>query len=91
MTLETRTTIEASDIARIEFECPVYHARTTRELSEQNFVPTRCKGGMCSHVFIAENSAEMAYLQGALDLLGRYSKTDRQSFIMRLELKPLAS
>ena len=90
MTSETRTVIEFADIDRVEFECPKCHTRLTKKLTEQNTVPTRCRGGVCGHVFIADTSSELAYLQAALDLMGRYAKNE-QSFILRLELKPSAS
>jgi hypothetical protein len=88
MTIETRTTIEFSDILRVEFECPKCRARMTKELSDQNIVPLRCRNGMCSQMFLIEGSAEYAYLQGALDLMGRYAKAGQGGFSLRFELKP---
>ncbi len=88
MTTETRITVEFSDIVRVEFECPKCHARTNREVSSNNILPTRCKGGVCGQVFFAEGSSEMTYLQAALDLIGRYAKAKDSAFILRFELKP---
>jgi hypothetical protein len=89
MASEVRTTIELSDIVRVEFECPKCHARTTTAIQEQNFLPSRCKSGFCEQLFFAEDSPEFGYLRGLLDFIGRHSKATNHSYILRFETRPL--
>jgi len=91
MTTETRITVEPADVAGIEFECRTCKARTVRPLSTDNYVPERCKSGLCEAVFFADGSIEYSEVKHALDLIGRYCKATGQPFSLRFELKPSAS
>jgi hypothetical protein len=91
MTVETKVTIEFRDIIAVEFECPKCHTRISRQLTEDNHLPEKCKGGMCQQVFFADSSLEFGSMLNALNLIGRYAKAKDLPFKLRLELSGLTS
>jgi len=88
MTVETRSSIQLSDVVAFEMECEKCHARTIRQLDRIFEVPTRC--GNCSAGWMMTGSAELNMLREFLEQLFQFRKgASNQNFILRLEVSGL--
>lgn len=88
MTVETRSSIELTDIVAFEMECNNCHARTIRPIKPQFDVPNKC--GNCSAGWMMHGSAELNNLREFLTQLQSYIKTaPNQNFVLRFEVSGL--
>ena len=85
MTIETRSTIELSDVVACEFVCNKCKTRTTRLLNADFNPPVMC--GNCQDVWLTEGQ-ESKDLRSFVNLLQRYAAGERP-FTLRLEIKDL--
>ncbi len=85
MTIETKKTVEPSDIGACEFVCRKCRAKTTRLLNADFNLPMAC--GNCQAPWISEGQ-EKHDLEIFLQLLRRYA-SDSRPYVLRLEIKGL--
>lgn len=89
MTVETKTTIELSDIDSVEFECKHCHSVSAWPLSVARRPPARCH---------CENSPQWMVGGGDMDnnitrlieLMRRLSEAQKEPFTMRFAIKSAA-
>ncbi len=75
MTVETRTTIQLSDITEVEMECIRCHTRIIWNPHDvDNFIPFQCK--KCDAPFLGRNSQEHRDLLELFSLINTYSYTE---------------
>lgn len=86
MTIETRSTIELSDVVACEFVCNKCKTKTVRLLNADFNLPGMC--GNCQNTWLTEGQ-ESNDLRIFLNLLQRYAAGPRP-FTLRLEIKDLA-
>jgi hypothetical protein len=86
MTIETRSTIELSDVIACEFVCNKCKTKTVRLLNADFNLPGTC--GNCKNIWLTEGQ-ESNDLRIFLNLLQRYAAGVRP-FTLRLEIKHLA-
>jgi hypothetical protein len=84
MTVETKTTIQLSDILTVEFECAHCHSVTAWPLMVAVNPPTKC---YCGHMtWMAHGSPEYVAIADLVTLLKQFSKTPNPAYIMRFGL-----
>jgi hypothetical protein len=84
MTVETKTTIQASDVVTLEFECAHCHSITSWPLTVAKNPPTRCH---CGHgEWMSYGGAEFAAISDLITLLKQFSKAPNTPYIMRFGL-----
>ena len=84
MTVETKTTIQASDIATVEFECAHCHSITSWPLDVSKNPPQQCH---CGHgVWMAHGGREFVAISDLIALLQQFSKSPNTPYIMRFGL-----
>jgi hypothetical protein len=86
MTIETRSTIELSDVIACEFVCNKCKAKTVRLLNAEFNLPGVC--GNCQNIWLTDGQ-ESNDLRVFLNLLQRYAVGARP-YILRFEIKALA-
>jgi predicted RNA-binding Zn-ribbon protein involved in translation (DUF1610 family) len=83
MTVETRTTIEPSDINAVEFECRGCGAKTIRKLDRKLQMPARC--GNCGDEWFNPNRQEVHEVGIFLEQIAEYG-AGQYPYIMRFQL-----
>ena len=84
MTVETKTTIQASDIITIEFECTHCHSITSTPLNVAQNPPIRCS---CGHEnWMAHGGADYAAITDLITLLKQFGRAPNTPYIMRFGL-----
>lgn len=87
MTAETRITITLSDIKAVEFECAECHVRTTRPVSEDNFIPEMCPANGCQNKnWFAHGSQEHKDLMFLIDVIHQYGQRRNPKYNIRFEV-----
>jgi hypothetical protein len=86
MTVETRRTIELTDIDAIEYECRKCGATTVRLLDESHRIPVAC--GNCATVWTIETSQEHMDLMRFVSLLRYFPKSTANAHVrIKLEVR----
>jgi hypothetical protein len=85
MTIETKTTIQPSDITTVEFECAECHSMISWPLAVAKNPPLKCH---CSDQpwLVVGNDTHKAIVD-LIALLQRFSKAEFKTFHLRLGLK----
>jgi len=85
MTIETKTTIQLSDLINIEFECRACGATTSWPIGVAKNPPTSCR---CrDEQWMPIGGQVYRDISALIDLVQRLSNTDGEKFVMRLRLK----
>jgi hypothetical protein len=85
MTVETRTTIEPSDITAIEFECVKCHHRTVRSLKDWRNDPAAC--GNCGSVWSISSEGNVKMAKELVSLIRYFAELrEGHPFVVRLEI-----
>ncbi len=83
MTVETRTTIQLSDIKEIEVECIACHTRITWSVRNGNhFIPLKCE--KCNESFLVKESPDYRDLSALLSSIIKFSYPG--TYILRFAL-----
>ena len=85
MTVETRTTIEFSDIKSIEFECANCHTKTAVPIDKFKQPPISCHGCDSQQWFIP-GSKDLSDLMQMVGSMGRFSGIGKVLFTMRFDI-----
>ncbi len=85
MTIETRTTLELSDIRSVEFECANCHVKTTVPIDKFKQPPISCHGCESEQWFVP-GSKDLSDLIHMVRSMGRFSEVGKGLFIMRFDL-----
>jgi len=89
MTIETKTTLQLSDIITVEFECAQCHAVTSWPLLVARNPPTRCR---CTEQdWMGKGSDMYSNISDLITLLQQFSKAKNGPFIMRFGINYDAS
>jgi hypothetical protein len=84
MTVETKTTIQASDILTVEFECAHCHSINSWPLIVAKNPPLRCH---CGHEnWMAHGGSEYAAITELIALLHRFAQAPNTPYVMRFGL-----
>ena len=89
MTIETRTTIEPSDISAIEFECTTCHARVAIPINKFKNAPLSCSS--CNEneqkQWFIPGSTDYSHMRALGETIQLYSGIGKpESFVMRFHL-----
>ncbi len=85
MTVETKTTIELSDIMTVEFECKNCHAATSWPIGIAKIPPVSC--ACQSGVWMAQGGETYTAIADLIALVRRLGKADKEAFSMRFGVK----
>lgn len=86
MTIETKTTVELSDIKTVEFECRNCHSISLWPLDVAKSPPISCH---CDGDQWMTHGGDMfASITRLIELMQRFSKTTKEPFVMRFGLAP---
>lgn len=90
MTIETRYSIQISDIKTVEFECKKCGAASTRQIGDVKKSPYHCPN--CSEIFMGSPSKAEEHFQHLLDLADFFSEMEAElPFRLKLQVKGLES
>jgi hypothetical protein len=86
MTIETKTTIQCSDIATIEFECKECHSRIIQPLKIAQKPPTSCQ---CRHdqEWIPHGGKTYQDIVRLIGLVQDFAESNGERFTIHLGLK----
>lgn len=85
MTVETKTTIELSDITTIEFECEKCHSISLWPLSRAKNPPTSCPC-TAGEQWMPINGDKQRAIANLISLIQMFSKTEGEPYTMRFGL-----
>ena len=90
VTIETKTTIQPSDVTAVEFECAACHSVISWPLAVAKYPPTHCH---CNpeKQWMTHGGDTYRALAELVGLLQRVSKMQNEPFILRLAVKNEAS
>jgi len=90
MTIETKTTIQISDVKAIEFECKTCHRIVSLPIEVAKEPPFECD---CKNPrqWMSYGGEMYSALSGLMTLLGRFGKVDNEPFAMRLVITELSA
>jgi hypothetical protein len=85
MTIETRTTVELSDIRHVEFECLTCHAKYVYPIDKFAYPPFVC--GVCQppKLLIAERGKECEDIKQLIYLINRFFENP-EGYAMRFDI-----
>jgi hypothetical protein len=88
MTIETKTTIELSDVLNVEFECKNCHAVGIWPINNMKNPPVSCP---CQpgQQWMVHGSNEHSEILQLIELMRRYAKAENRQFVMRFGLSAL--
>lgn len=84
MTIETKTTVQLSDIRTVEFECKKCHSISSWPLEIAREVPVKCHCD--SEQWMAYGGDQYAAMARLLMLMQRFSTANNEPFVMRFGL-----
>jgi hypothetical protein len=90
MTVETKTTIQLSDITAIEFECKNCHATLSWPVAIFKHPPTACPCRTDQH-WMAQGGSLFEAITEMVENLRGLSKAGNEPFIMRLGVRELSA
>jgi hypothetical protein len=87
MTVETKTTIQPSDIITVEFECKKCHSLRTWPIAVARHPPVACNCCEADDQWMTTGGDVYAALTDLIALLQRFGKAQNEPFAIRLGVK----
>jgi hypothetical protein len=89
MTVETKTTIELSDVTTVEFECNKCHSITLWPLEAAKVPPPKC---YCSdQPWFTIGGETYEGIASLISLMKRFKEIKKEPFIMRFGIKSVSA
>jgi hypothetical protein len=90
MTIETRTTVQLSDIKAIEFECAKCHAKSIFQIGKFDNPPLNC-GACGGEPWFVANTPDRSDIAKLAQIITRFSGQPSSGFAMRLEVRGVSA